>query len=247
MRKVGPLSRSYLRPISLALSSIVFHASCMLHTVVESVCPIAFSCNFCPHEYNQVVVGPSTLLSMHASASGDESGVGTCSGGSCRLPQRSRSLRLLYSSRSCSFPLRLLYFRTSWHSESSFLLVFPVCLQSVLIFIRSKLWCILYCGCFLCSLFSSLGVMMCYHASRYFFNPCRCLTPNCQVSQKRPVCFSTISTGTIWHARAVINGPFFLVLSLAGGGREGHCDHVGALACLIYDASARPMVVDSMD
>jgi hypothetical protein len=45
------------------------------------------------------------------------------------------------------------------------------------------------------------------------------------------------------------SGPFFLVLSLAGGGREGHCEqHVGALTPgLIYDASTRPVVIDSMD
>jgi hypothetical protein len=34
--------------------------------------------------------------------------------------------------------------------------------------------------------------------------------------------------------------------SFAGGGREGHCEHVGALVPIIYDASTRPMVVDSI-
>ena len=34
--------------------------------------------------------------------------------------------------------------------------------------------------------------------------------------------------------------------SFAWGGREGHCEHVGALAPVIYDASTRPMVVDIM-
>jgi hypothetical protein len=35
--------------------------------------------------------------------------------------------------------------------------------------------------------------------------------------------------------------------SFAWGGREGHyCEHVGALTPVIYDASTRPVVVDSL-
>jgi hypothetical protein len=32
----------------------------------------------------------------------------------------------------------------------------------------------------------------------------------------------------------------------AGGGREGHCEHVGALVPVINNASTRAMVIDSM-
>jgi hypothetical protein len=43
------------------------------------------------------------------------------------------------------------------------------------------------------------------------------------------------------------SGRIFLVLSLVGwSSREGHCEHVGALKPVIYDANTRPMVVDSI-
>jgi hypothetical protein len=76
--------------------------------------------------------------------------------------------------------------------------------------------------------------------------PCmhRCLVAIWRISQKASLLFYNIN-GDHMACASGCNGPFFLVL--AGGGREGHCDHVGALTCLIYDARTRPMVVDSMD
>jgi hypothetical protein len=43
------------------------------------------------------------------------------------------------------------------------------------------------------------------------------------------------------------NGPNFLIPhSFAGGGREGHCEHVGTLMPVVSHVSTRAMVVDGM-
>jgi hypothetical protein len=62
---------------------------------------------------------------------------------------------------------------------------------------------------------------------------------------KDTVCFAQVSVlGTMWGAQAVLGqiASFFRW----GCGRKGHCEHVGALVSVIYNASTRPVVMDSM-
>jgi hypothetical protein len=75
--------------------------------------------------------------------------------------------------------------------------------------------------------------------------PCRCLVTIRRIAQKASLLFYNINGDHM--ACPGCNEWAVFPRSFAGGGREGHCDHVSALTCLIYDARTRPMVVDSMD
>jgi hypothetical protein len=64
---------------------------------------------------------------------------------------------------------------------------------------------------------------------------------------KRHSLLCTGVLGTMWGAQAVLGQIAGLILSLGvRAGRKGHCEHVGALVSVIYNASTRPMVIDSM-
>jgi hypothetical protein len=52
--------------------------------------------------------------------------------------------------------------------------------------------------------------------------------------------------GAMSYVMLGLQWVFFLVLSLGVVGREGHCEHVGALTPVIYNASTRAVAIDSM-
>jgi hypothetical protein len=76
-----------------------------------------------------------------------------------------------------------------------------------------------------------------------WLSPCRCLTPIRRISQKASLLLLQCQREP--HGIPRLFWTDF-PRSFAWGGREGHCEHVGALTCLIYDASTRTMVVDSI-
>jgi hypothetical protein len=74
-------------------------------------------------------------------------------------------------------------------------------------------------------------------------SPCTCLTPIWHISPKDQFALRKYQRGLCGVIRLYWAK---LPHSFAEGGREGHCEHVGALVSVIYNASTRPMVIDSM-
>jgi hypothetical protein len=75
-----------------------------------------------------------------------------------------------------------------------------------------------------------------HHPSRCV-NPRTCLVTIWYIFPKDTVCFAQVCSRLYWAK---------LPHSFAGGGRKGYYEHVGALVSVIYNASTRPMVIDSM-
>jgi hypothetical protein len=75
-------------------------------------------------------------------------------------------------------------------------------------------------------------------------SPCTCLVTNCQVSQKA-VCFCYNNINGSHMASSGCSGPIFLVISLEVVGRDTGST-LAALVSVIYDASTRAVVIDSL-